>query len=249
LRWLKQVTPTTLVLLPGLDGTEIFFGPLLAELPTWFKPVVVTYPISGANDYPDLFAIVEAAVDDCADFYVLGWSFSGPLALMLAAKKESKVRGVILCASFIGPPLLGLSWLRFAVRSPVMHLVRLIHRATMSLSNYSTDTFRSDKSATWARVPSHILAARTRGILALDARECLRGCPRPILYLAGSKDRVVPNCNAEEIVRELPSTKVVTIEGPHLALYSNPTAAVRAIVRFVNDTEAIYHAHAPDRLP
>jgi hypothetical protein len=62
----------TLVLLPGLDGTEVFFGPLLAALPPWVEPVVVTYPTSGASGYADLFAVVEAAVADAPEFYVLG---------------------------------------------------------------------------------------------------------------------------------------------------------------------------------
>jgi pimeloyl-[acyl-carrier protein] methyl ester esterase len=234
---------TTLVLLPGLDGTEIFFGPLLAVLPRWVKPVVVTYPTSGANDYSDLLAIVQAAVDGSEDFYVLAWSYSGPLALMLAARNRNKVRGVILCASFIRPPRPGLSRLPFAISAPVMHLVRLLHRTTMLWSSYSTDMFRRDKSATWARVPSRVLAARARNVLALYARDWLRECPRPILYLAGSRDRVVPRWNADEMVREVPSTKVVTIEGPHLALYTNPRAVVEAIVGFINDTEAIYPVH------
>jgi hypothetical protein len=30
--------PETLVLLPGLDGTEVFFRPLLASLPEWVRP-------------------------------------------------------------------------------------------------------------------------------------------------------------------------------------------------------------------
>lgn len=71
----EKVTPTkTLILLPGLDGTEIFFGPLLAVLPRWVEPVVVTYPASGANDYLDLLAGVVAAIEnsDCKVFYVLG---------------------------------------------------------------------------------------------------------------------------------------------------------------------------------
>jgi len=227
---------TTLVLLPGLDGTEIFFGPLLAALPKWIEPVVVTYPTSGANHYSDLLTVVQASVDEFKEFYVLGWSFSGPLALMLAAKERSRVRGVILCASFIRPPLPGLSWLRFAITSPVVHAVRLIRRAIVFLSSYSTDTLRRDKAATLARVPSYILAARARNILALDARGCLRGCPRPVLYLAGSGDKVVPRRNAEQVVREFPSTKVVTIHGPHLALYTNPGAAVHAIVGFMRES-------------
>jgi pimeloyl-[acyl-carrier protein] methyl ester esterase len=226
---------TTLVLLPGLDGTEIFFGPLLAALPAWVKPLVVTYPTSGANDYSHLLAVVRAAIEDSRDFYVLGWSFSGPLALMLAAKEPNRIRGVILCASFVRSPLPVLSSLRFAVVSPVVHLVRLARRTPL-LSNYSTDMLRHDKATTWARVPSRILAARARVILALDARDYLRECPRPVLYVAGSRDRIVPSWNAEEVVRELPSAKVVTIDGPHLALYTNPAAAVHAIVGFIRES-------------
>jgi pimeloyl-ACP methyl ester carboxylesterase len=233
------VTPTTtLVLLPGLDGTEIFFGPLLAALPPWVKPVVVTYPTSGANDYSKLFKVVEAAIEDSKEFYVLGWSFSGPLALTLAAKEPIRTRGVILCASFVRSPLPILSWLPFAVVSPVVQLVRLARRIPVLLFNDSTDLFRRDKAATWARVPTRILAARARAILALDARECLRECPQPVLYLAGSRDRVVPNWNTAEVVRESPSAKVVTIDGPHLALYTNPRAAVHAIVGFIRDRES-----------
>jgi hypothetical protein len=40
-------------------------------------------------------------------------------------------------------------------------------------------------------------------------------------------------------MRERPSTKVVTLDGPHLALYTNPGAAVRAIVEFIYETEAV----------
>jgi pimeloyl-[acyl-carrier protein] methyl ester esterase len=234
--WKKVGRTTTLVLLPGLDGTEVFFKPLLAALPKWIKPLVVTYPTSGANHYSDLLTVVRAAVEDSKEFYVLGWSFSGPLALMLAAKERSKVTGVILCASFIRAPLPGLSWLRFAITPPVVHCVRLMRRTRLLFYNRSTDILRGDRAATLARVPSRILAIRAQAILALDARGCLRGCPRPVLYLAGSRDKVVPRRNAEEVVREFPSTKVVTIDGPHLALYTNPGAAVDAIVGFMRES-------------
>ena len=224
---------TTLVLLPGLDGTEIFFRPLIAALPSWVKPIVITYATSGANDYSNLLAVVQAAVEDLKEFYVLGWSFSGPLALMLAAKEPNRIRGVILCASFVRSPLPGLASLRFAVVSPIVHLARLGRRIHLLLATNSPNTLRHDKAATLACVRSHIVAARARAVLTLDARDYLRKCSRPVLYVAGSRDRVVPSWNAEEVVRELPSTKVVTIDGPHLALYTNPRAAAHAITRFM----------------
>jgi pimeloyl-ACP methyl ester carboxylesterase len=233
-----RVRSITLVLLPGLDGTEVFFRPMIAALPEWINPVVVTYPTSGANQYSDLLGLVLAAVKDSKDFYVLGWSFSGPLALMLAAREQRKVRGVILCATFVRPPLPGLVWLRFAVTAPVVRMVRLARRLPLLLSSNSTDAHRRDKAATWNRVPSRILADRAKAILALDARDSLRGCLWPVLYLAGSRDKVIPRRNVEEILKELPATKVVTVDGPHLALYTNPEPAVSAIVDFINDAEA-----------
>ena len=95
---------TTLVLLPGLDGAEIFFGPLLAQLPPWIDPVVITYPATGPNAYDDLAPIVLEAIDKLEEFAILGWSFGGPLALMVAARRPSQVSGVVLCGSFVTPP-------------------------------------------------------------------------------------------------------------------------------------------------
>jgi pimeloyl-ACP methyl ester carboxylesterase len=223
--------------LPGLDGTEIFFGPLIAALPAWIKPVVVVFPPSGANNYSDLLSVVRAAIDTSGEFYVLGWSFSGPLALMLAAMEPTRIRGVILCASFVRSPLPVFSSLRFAVVPPVVHLVRLAHRLHLLFTSDASSTLLRDKAATLARVPSHIVAARAHLVLALDAREYLRKCARPVLYIAGSRDGVVPIRNAEEVLRELPSTKLVTIDGPHLALYTNPEAAAHAIVGFIQECE------------
>jgi pimeloyl-[acyl-carrier protein] methyl ester esterase len=229
---------TTLVLLPGLDGTEVFFGPLLSHLPDWVNPLVVTYPTTGANDYPELLKLIEEAIEDCEQFYLLGWSFSGPLALMLAARNPAQVRGVILCASFIRPPHAFLPWLRFAASPPVIHLMRLAHRTPLFLLREPTDPLYRDKATTLARVPSAVLAARARAILTLDARACLRECPEPVLYLAGSRDLVVPRKNFEDVVRHSPSAKVVIIDGPHLALYTNPQAAVHAIVEYIESTNS-----------
>ena len=59
--------------------------------------------ISGSN-YAELLAIVREALSDCPSFYVLGSSFAGPLALMLAEAEPEKVKGVILATTFVSPP-------------------------------------------------------------------------------------------------------------------------------------------------
>jgi len=229
----KTRSAVTVVLLPGIDGTEVLFGPLLAALPDWITPWVVTFPTSGANGYADLLTLVEQSAGAASEFFVLGWSFSGPLALMLAARQPRRTRGVILCSSFVRAPLPAARWLRFATVAPIVGLVRLARRAPGRVFGSRSLPLSEAQAMTWSRVPSRVVAERVRAILALDAREALRRCPAPLLYLAASRDRVVPLRNAEEISRERPGTDIATIEGEHLALFTNAGAAARTIVAFI----------------
>jgi pimeloyl-ACP methyl ester carboxylesterase len=224
---------TTLVLLPGLDGTDTYFAPLIAALPPSVRPLVVSYPQSGENSYAALLALVREAVSGIADCYVLGWSFSGPLALMLAAAEPARVRGVILVATFVQPPNRLLVRLRHVLGAPTVWTWRAARRMPLWLFRPRSDPFRRAKTDTWKTVSAGVLAARLRAILGVDSREALRTCPRPILYLAASRDDIVPRRNVEAITALRPSVEVVTIDGAHLALYSNPQPAAAAILAFM----------------
>src|SRR6516225_8307668 len=94
-----------LLLLPGMDGTGRLFEPLLPFLPPSLVAVVLAYPPDRPLDYAELLPYVEAAIPDGQEFLVLGESFSGPLALLLAARQPPGLRGIILCASFARSPL------------------------------------------------------------------------------------------------------------------------------------------------
>ena len=228
---------TTLVLLPGLDGTDVFFRPLLAVLPEWVRPHVVCFPPRGANEYADLLPIVRHAVSEIPSFYVLGSSFAGPLALMLAAAERDKVQGVILSATFVRPPRPMYARLRFAAVTPTIWMVRACRRIPVWLSRGPNDRLRMDKAETWNRVSARMVAARIRALLKVDARDLLRDCPHPVLCIAGSEDGIVPRGNVEEIARVRPSTQVRIIEGRHFAMYTNPEAAVEAITEFMDSRE------------
>ncbi len=226
----------TLVLLPGLDGTDVFFQPLLASLPASITPLVVSYLGSRQHGYADLLEVVREKVAAVSECYVLGWSFSGPLALMLAAAEPEKVRGVILSASFVRAPRPALVALRFACVAPIVWTYRAARRLPLWLLKPRTDPLRRAKTATWARVSAAAVAARMRAALAVDARELLRACHQPLLYIAASEDTVVPRRNAAEIVRLRPSSRVATIAGHHLAMYCNPGQAAEIVVNFIAET-------------
>lgn len=222
-----------LILLPGLDGTEIFFEPLLASLPATVRPLVVRYPEAGRLGYPDLLGLVRRAVAEIPQCYVLGWSFSGPLALMLAAAEPQRVRGVILAASFVRPPRPELARIRPVVCGPAVWLWRAARRLPLWLGRPRSDPLRRAKSETWKRLSAAVVAARMREALTVDAREALRACTQRILYLAASRDELVPQRCIDEIVRLRPSVEVVTLPGRHLAMYTHPQAAAQAIAAFV----------------
>jgi pimeloyl-ACP methyl ester carboxylesterase len=149
----------------------------------------------------------------------------------MLAQQDRRARGVILCASFIRPPHPLLEWCRFAATAPVISVIRIGRRVPLFFSSRPHDEVRRHKAETLARVSSRTLAARVRAILALDARDALARSEVPIVYLASSRDTVVPRRNADDVVRERPSARLVTIEGAHMALYTNPHAAAEEICR------------------
>lgn len=224
---------TTLLLLPGLDGTEIFFQPLLRALPESVRPVVVQYPATGDNRYEQLLTIIRQVTAGLPEYYVLGWSFSGPLALMLAAAEPDRVRGVILCATFVRSPRWWLRWAGFALAGPAMWCWRAGRRLPLWLFRPASDPLRAAKMQTWQRISAGVLARRLRMLARVDAQPELRGCRVPILYLASSHDAIVPPRNLQLILAEQPSVQIATIQGGHLALYTNPQPAAHTIVTFL----------------
>src|SRR5262245_16664158 len=230
-------TPVMLVVLPGLDGTDVFFRPFIAALPGAIRPVVIDYPAKGANRYADLLELVRRTVADMPPFYVLGSSFSGPLAIMLARAEPEKLLGVILSASFLRSPKQQLAWLRFAAVGPVIGMIRTARRIPIWTLRNRADPLRRAKAETWSRVSSRVLAARTRAILHVDVREALRSCAQPLLCVVYDDDSVVPRENAKEILQYHGAAELVTLPGGHLAMHSNPDRLAREVVRFIGSVE------------
>jgi pimeloyl-ACP methyl ester carboxylesterase len=226
-----------LILLPGLDGTEIFFGPLLRELPAWIDPVVVTYPNSGPNAYEDLVPLVSKAVESLADCVILGWSFGGPLALMVASRIPTRVSGVVLCASFVSPPHPKLAPFRFALTTPVVATVRAIRRTRLLFPGHADAAMRRAKAMTWRRVSARTLAARSRAALSVNVRLLLAECRTPTMYMASTRDEVIPREKLQEVLEIAPRTKVTQIEGPHMALFTNPSQSAARIADFLREQD------------
>jgi pimeloyl-ACP methyl ester carboxylesterase len=226
--------PHTLVLLPGMDGSDKLFGPLQAAAPQGVETIAVGYPPGPRNGYDDLLPRVRERLPYDRPFFLLGWSFSGPLALLAAAERPPGLRGVILAASFVKAPV---PWVpRWARRLATPALFRFYPAASRTralLGGYGTPEVRRLVAEAHAFAGPEALACRARAALSIDASEALASCARPVLYLRAGRDETIPGSRADEIRRALPSVEVVEIDGPHLALVTNPGAAWAALSRFI----------------
>ena len=119
------------VLLPGLDGTGVLFRPFLQACPEHVTPVVIDFPRDERLDYAELEQHVVDRLPTADRTVIVGESFSGPLALRVAARRPAGLIGVVLCASFVRPPgacwLACLPWrLLLRLRAPDVLLRRLL---------------------------------------------------------------------------------------------------------------------------
>ena len=99
-----------LVLLPGLDGTGQLFAGFVRVLGTGVETQVLSYPKEKPLGYQELEALARASLPTDRAFVVLGESFSGPIAIRIAADPPSGLVGVILCGTFVRNPYPLLGW-------------------------------------------------------------------------------------------------------------------------------------------
>ena len=107
---------TALIVLPGLDGTATLHSGFSNAASHLFDPVtVIPYPSQQPLGYSELEVLVRAALPPVAPYLLLGESFSGPIALSIAANPPPNLVGVVLSTSFGNSPFWALS--PFAVLS------------------------------------------------------------------------------------------------------------------------------------
>ena len=170
---------TTLVLLPGLDGTGDLFAPVVDALGPSVPTQIVRYPLSDASDYATCEAIARAALPTDRSYVLLGESFSGPIAVSIAATAPPGLGGLILCSTFVCNPQPYLRPLR-----PLLSILP-VHSAPVCVSKISDpgricDAGASQPTPTDACSPSGDnrpgTAARDSGV---RRQRCPRQCARP----------------------------------------------------------------------
>jgi pimeloyl-ACP methyl ester carboxylesterase len=227
----------TLVLLPGMDGTGQLFAPFLAAFGHDYSVKVVRYPTAEPLGYAELVSFVRAQLPSDEPFVLLGESFSGPVAISLAASSLPQLRGLVLCCTFARNPRPAFAWLRwFAAFLPVTAApAGLLGR--LLLGRFSTAPLQAAFAQAVAQVSASTMRARLRAVLSVDVTAQLAATTVPTLYLRASRDRIVPSAASRHISQVQPNTRVLHIEAPHFLLQAAPSRAAEAVGAFMREVQ------------
>ena len=223
------------LLLPGLDGTGRLFEPFVYRAPEDAECTVAHYPVDRALSYPECAGLVVSEFLPDGEFVIIAESFSGPVAVLTAARRPPGLVRVVLCNTFVYRA----SWRGFALlpwsllfRLPLSWLSVGIHLTGFGRASESLGMIREAN----APVLPTVRAGRLRSALAIDVRPEFSALDLPVMDLRGRHDRLVLGNCRRQVVRTRPETTVVTIPGPHLLLQTEPERCWEEITAFVESS-------------
>jgi pimeloyl-ACP methyl ester carboxylesterase len=225
----------TLVLLPGMDGTGIFFEDFAAALQPEFNPIIVRYPNDPSLGYAEIELIARAALPPNDPFLILGESFSGPIAISIAASNPPGLLGLILCVTFARNPHPLLPLVTAILKTlPAWRLPRFIQEPNI-FGKFNSPYLRAKLDEVRNRVSQKTLKSRLEAVASIDVSEQLSRVTVPTLDLRAKNDRVVSRASGEHIREILPSVEFTELDAPHLLPQTVPQSAKAAITNFVRN--------------
>lgn len=228
--------PPTVVVFPGLDGTGTLTE-AFADGDWQGHPVrIIPIPKEGPQDYPSLVAAISPSLP-AGRLIVIGESFSGPLAMQVAAREKNRVNALVIVGGFCASPApsgLALMPLRpLFLMTPPAHLLKKFMvgpDAGKELVALLTSTLQS--------VPSTTFANRARVVLALVEEDCPVTPGLPVLLVQAQHDALISWEHQSRLERHFPEAQVTWIDSPHLLLATHPDPCRAAIIGFLGQLQA-----------
>ena len=232
----------TVVVLPGMDGA----ARLLNEFAEALQPVAEVQLVDLSDDralgYDELVEVTRTRLPKNAPFFLLGYSFSGPIAIRLAAERPNGLVGLILCCTFARTPRPLLA--RLAKLIPLSLIPRRL-QAVLLFGLQGDSTTRSAFNQVMAQLDSRILKRRISAVSAVDESSRLGEAQVPTLYLRAQDDQLVPSSAGRLIFETSSNCTLKTIPGPHALLHVQPDEAANAVTLFINQLTTKQSAEQP----
>lgn len=222
-----------LVLLPGLNGGDSLFAPLLPWLDPALTVQTLSLPQHGAQDHQQLAETLLSQLGE-APFVLLGESFSGAVAYHLATYQPPGLCGVIFAASFLERPHPLLRLLPpHALPLPISLLTQPWLLKTFCLGKQASSTLIQLLREEVHNIAAPLLWARLLSLKQLQPP--VEMLELPVLQLLPQQDRLVTSRASANLQQHCKRLRQVTIAGPHFILQSQPEACAHAINGFIRE--------------
>lgn len=229
-----------IVLLPGLDGTGDLFERLATRLAPDLAVNIVRYPQDPSLGYAGYAEIVRNVIGK-RHVFLLGESFSGPVAVRVAAQLGGQIEGVVLAATFVKNPWPGCLIRRAALVDPRATPPNI--RNAILMGAYADPELASKVEEIVGALSRSVRAARLRAVAEVDVRADFARLACPILVLHGRGDWLVRKSPIQRAVCERGRARMIVIPGAHMLLQTRPAEAAAEIIHFTKSTaEAHYEA-------
>jgi pimeloyl-ACP methyl ester carboxylesterase len=220
-----------IVLLPGLDGTGDLFDRVVPFLADDFAVKVVRYPNDPSLGYAGYVELVRNEIGS-RDVFLLGESFSGPVAVLVATQLKAQIRGLVLAATFVKNPWPGWLIRRAATVEPTATPATL--RDAILMGPYGDDKLKRKVDEIVRTLPRPVRAARLRAVAGVDVRPAFAKLACPILILHGRGDWLVPKRGMQHAVSTKGGARMVVFPAAHMLLQTRPKEGAAEIVNFAN---------------
>jgi pimeloyl-[acyl-carrier protein] methyl ester esterase len=224
-----------LVLLPGMDGTAELREDLITQLRHRRPAHLISFPEDEGLGYAALTALVRAQLP-AGRFLILGESFSGPIAIELAAALP-RVAGLVLASSFARRPV-PVFFAPLARHFDPRWLPRRLIDAAL-FGHTGTTEQRARLHAVLARLPAEVLQVRAAEACRIDKLALLASVTCPVMFLRGSRDRLVLRHCQDQALRAQPNVQVQTLDAAHMVLNTHAAEAARCINAFCDRSELL----------
>jgi len=176
------------------------------------RATIVSYPPDRVLTFDEYVEIANEHIGD--DAIVVGESFSGPIAIRVAARR--RVAAIVLVSSFVVAPMP--NWFASLPRVDAVVAVWMV-----GFDRAKRKAFR-DAVRT---VDPRVIDSRLRIALAVDERESLRKTTAPLLDLRATRD--VLGGSRKAVLEGRPDAHTAEIDGPHGLLLARTELAWKVI--------------------
>lgn len=234
------------VYLPGLDGSGDLLYYQEPELAGKFRVVRIRFRDRGPFDMQVLLADLEQRLADegVERFWLCGESFGSSVAISYALAQPDRVERLVIVNGFAYLPRRALLVGGYLLARSLSRAVARLLRTTVAVPIMAVDGIPRDRRARFldvaARQDLDGYAWRLKVLRDFDVRGQLQRLSMPVLFLAGTLDKVVPPACSWVLAQSVKAATLRMLDGVgHAALLSPAVSLCRICTDWAAESERV----------